>query len=395
MESNSQIGIQSILLIVLIAGFFSFPLMLIMLVFTILYNQQQSNSEQLRYLMYALLGIGMGYINTTKPTENSDLGFYYWLYSWAATKPFNEYVSLIPKEPLYYIYNYLMRYLTFGNFKLFLIITTLGMYFPVMISFDRIIRHYNIPVNNAVITSVLLACFSEYFFYTAQIIRQVLAGSMAFYFIVRMTYRKDKLSYIGLACAGFVHASAFIFCIYYILQLIINWKLKYKLMIILVTFVLFGFLLSIVGVLSDADSTLGYAAHRAQIGAGDKITIGYLPLAVCISIVPLSLLIMWKSHWEKQLCNILILGIFLVGFVFTNLSVPLFVLRFMEYCYMYIPLCVVLALYAMNCQKLSYLVLVAMFIRFAISLGNSNFQYESFVNLCLEGYPIMLFKILS
>ncbi len=394
MENDTKITPQSLWGIVLIAGFISFPLMLILLVATILRDQQPA-SRQTRYMVYVLLGIGIGYINTTKPPAFSDLGYYYWLYNWASTKSFEEYVAIIPKEPAYFIYNYLMGYITFGNFNLFMILTTVGMYFPVMISFDRIIRKNDIPVNNAIAAAIILACFSEYFFYSAQIVRQVLAGSIAFYFVVRMAYEGDKLSYIGLVCAGLIHASAFIFCIYYILQFIINWRLKYKIIVIVASFVLFGFIVGIIASLSDAESTLAYAANRAQTGAGDKITIGFLPLAVCFSIIPMSLLTMWETGWDKQLSNILILGVFLVGFVFINASTPLFVLRFMEYCYIYIPLCVVLFFYFLGREKLTNVVMLVVLLRFALLLNKGAFHYESFGSLCLEGYPLMLIRIFS
>ena len=393
MENDTQIRPESLWGIILIAGLFSFPLMLVMLVAKILHDQQFDASKGARYLVYVLFGVGLGYINTTKPSEYSDLGYYYWLYNWASTKSIEEYISLIPKEPVYFIYNYLMRYITFGNFNLFMIITTVLMYFPVMISFDRIVRRYHLPVSNAIIAAAILACFSEYFFYTAQIVRQVLAGSVAFYFVVRMAYERDKVSYIGLACAGLIHASAFIFCVYFILQFIINWRFKYKIIVLLASFVLFGTLVGIVASLSDAESTLAYAANRAQIGAGDKITIGFLPLAVCFSIVPMSVLVMWKSDWDKELSNILILGIFLVGFVFINASSPLFVLRFMEYCYIYIPICLILALYVMGWNRMMDIIMFAMLVRFAMLLNKGDFPYESFGNLCLEGYPLMLIRI--
>lgn len=395
MENDSLIKPQPLIAIIIIVGFFSFPLMLILLVASILRNQQEDASVQIRYLLYILIGIGLGYINTTKPTDTSDLGYYYWLYDWALTKPFAEYVSLIPKEPVYFIYNYLMRYISCGNFKVFMIVTTVLMYFPVMAAFDRIFRECGVPVKLAIMTAVLFACFSEYFFYSAQIIRQVLAGSMAFYFVVRMTYVRDKLSYIGLVCAGMIHASAFIFCVYYILQMVINWKLKYKIIVIMASFAMFGVLVGMVASLSDAESTLSYAANRAMSGAGDKINIGFLPLAICFSIIPMSFLIMWKMEWEKRISNIMMLGIFLVGFVFLNTANPLFVLRFMEYCYIYIPLCLVFALYLLDWNKLIYVAMVVIFVRFSIALNRGDFQYESFGSICLDGYPLMLIKIFS
>lgn len=395
MENDTLIRPQALFPVILIAGFFSFPLMLVLLVATILRDPQQEASRQARYLVYIMIGVGLGYINTTKPTEFSDLGYYYWLYNWASTKSLAEYIDLIPKEPVYFIYNYLMRYLTFGNFNLFMIVTTVLMYFPVMAAFDRIFRENGLPVKFAVIAAVIFACFNEYFFYTAQIVRQVLAGSVAFYFVIRMTYENDKWSYIGLACAGLVHASAFIFGIYYILRLTMNWKFKSKVFIIIASFALFGVVVGLIASLSDTESTLTYAAQRAQSGAGDKVHVGWFPLAVCSSVIPMSLLAMWKMDWEKHIVNILILGIFLVVFVLANTANPLFVLRFMEYCYMYIPLCLVLTLCVINLDRLAYMAMFVTLARFVMVLNKGAFQYESFGSICLDGYPLMLIKIFS
>ncbi len=100
MENDTLIRPQALFPVILIAGFFSFPLMLVLLVATILRDPQQEASRQARYLVYIMIGVGLGYINTTKPTEFSDLGYYYWLYNWASTKSLAEYIDLIPKEPV-------------------------------------------------------------------------------------------------------------------------------------------------------------------------------------------------------------------------------------------------------------------------------------------------------
>lgn len=393
MENDSLIRPNALIGIILVVGFISFPVMLIIVIAMLLRAHQEQPAKNTRYMIYVLLGILLGYINTTKPAEYSDISYYFWLYNWASTKPFAEYVALIPKEPLYYIYNYAMSYITLGNFKLFIVITTILMYLPVMAGFDKIICENKIETKYAVAAAVILACFSEYFFYTAQIIRQVLAGSLAFYFVVRMTYVKGKWSYIGLACTGFIHASAFIFCIYYLLRFSARWSVKVRVIVIIASFVLFGAVAGVVASVSDADSTVAYAATRALIGAGDVIHVGFLPLAVCASIIPMAIIVMRRMEWATGITNIMLLAVFLVAFVFSNMSNPLFVLRFMEYCYMFIPICLVMSLYLLKLTWLLFVAVIVIVIRFAISLNKGDFQYASFGNICLDGYPLMLYKL--
>lgn len=396
MEDDLQITPQSLLATVVIVGLISVPLMLLIVVVIIMINSWKDASRQTRYMVYTLIGLTLGYINTTKPTGYSDLAYYYWLYNWADTKSFIEYIVLIPKEPLYHIYNYLMRSVTFGSFSIFMIVTTVLMYFPVMVAFDRLVRENGIPLKYAVAAAVILGCFSEYFFYTAQIVRQVLAGSLAFYFVVRMAYERDIWSYIGLACCGFIHASAFIFCVYYILQFTMNWKLRFRVSAIIVSFLLFGMIVSAIASLGDADSTLAYAAMRAQGEVNEiKINIGALPLAVCFSVIPMSLMIMWKLNWEKRVFNIFLLGIFLVGFVFANIGNPLFVLRFMEYCYMFIPICLVMSLYLAGLGKIAYLAMAVILIRFGLNLNKGDFHYDSIGSICTEGFFSIILKFIS
>ena len=147
--------------------------------------------------------------------------------------------------------------------------------------------------------------------------------------------------------------------------------------------------------MSDPDSTLAYAANRALSGAGDVIHIGLLPLAVCASIIPMALLIMQRLEWDTGITNIMLLAVFLVVFVFANMSNPLFVLRFMEYCYIFLPICLVLSLYLLQLTRIIFLAIVIILFRFVMSLNKGDFQYEPFINICIDGYPSMLFKILG
>ena len=90
MEDDLQITPQSLLATVVIVGLISVPLMLLIVVVIIMINSWKDASRQTRYMVYTLIGLTLGYINTTKPTGYSDLAYYYWLYNWADTKSFIE-----------------------------------------------------------------------------------------------------------------------------------------------------------------------------------------------------------------------------------------------------------------------------------------------------------------
>lgn len=394
MENNSQIKPASLFGVILLVGMFSLPVMLLLTIGLVLRSGMAELSKESRYLIYMLLGVGLGFLNSTKPVDYSDIGYYYWLYNWSGTKNFIEYFHLIPKEPIYFIYNYLMRYITLGNFGLFMIVSTVLMYFPVMIACDRIFRENGISVKYALICAVIFACFSEYFFYTAQIVRQVLAGSLAFYFIVRMTYSKDLISYIGLACVGLIHASAFVFCVYYVLVFFKRFNLTYRIIALLAFLVLFSTVLGVVSSVSDTGSTLAYAAQRAEVGSADRVTVGLLPLAVCFLIIPMSFFIIWKFKNNPILTNLFLFAIFLTVFVFLNFRSPLFVQRFMEYCYMFLPLCLVLVVSLLKWNRVAGVIMIIMVARFCLKLNNGSFTYESIGEFLVDGYPMMLIKLL-
>lgn len=224
----------------LIGSVFSMPLMCLMAGVTYMKSAMEGEDYRARYFLYFMLALIPALINTTKPVNFSDIGYYYWLYNFAGDKTPFEYLVLMPKEPLYHIYNYVMHYLTFGSFKLFVIATSLLMYMPVMIGYDIIIRKNNLPFNLAIYASLLLLFFPQFFFYTMQIVRQVLAGSIAFYCIAKsLYYPRSRWALAGVFCAGFIHASAFIFSSFYVFRYAEEWSISKKLLLTVVMAVLF------------------------------------------------------------------------------------------------------------------------------------------------------------
>lgn len=362
----------------------SYPLMCVLAVYRYFTNIFDTDDYRTRYFLYVLLAMVPALINTTKPVEISDLGFYAWLYDFAGEKSFVEYFVLIPKEPLYYIYNYILSFLTFGEFRLFVIITTLAMYLPVMFAFDIIIRENKLPGNVAIYASILLLLFPQFFLYTMQIVRQVLAGSVAFYCVVKSIYSNNKIALAGVFLAGFIHASAFIFCFFYVFKLTYRWSFFAKILLFGICGLSFYAILGMVADSSAEGTTLAYAANRALSENSDKVSVGLFPRLVALSIIPLGLLSAYRIH-ESNFYTFVSVSWIIAGIIILRWNTPLFVLRFMEYAYMYIPICIAIFLQTFNKERLLPLISVGMIFFFCIGLARSDFQFLPISELLYRG----------
>lgn len=376
--------INQLIPLAVVGVFFSMPLMCLLMIITALNEFVDEEDFRPRYYLYFLLALLPAMINTTKPTAGSDLGYYYWLYEFAGTKTFAEYLALIPKEPFYHIYNYIARILTFGDFRLFVVVTSLLMYLPVIFAFDIIVRKHELDSRVAIYASVILLLFPQYFIYTMQIVRQVLAGSIAFYCVVKSVYDNSKMATIGVFCAGFIHASAFLFCIYYAFLWTKGWGLKSKLLLLAICGVSFYTLLETFSSLGMENSTLTYAARRGMAENTEIINVGLFPRLISLSILPIGLLSALKLQ-DDRFNTFISASWIIAGFIILKWNTPLFVLRYMEYAYMFLPICVALFLVVYNKFRLLPLVAVIMSAYFILSLFASNFTYIPLIEIALRG----------
>lgn len=374
----------------LVGVFFSMPLMCLIMIITALKEHSNSADYKSRYVLYALLTLVPALINTTKPVNSGDLGYYFWLYEFAGIKSFSEYYSLIPKEPIYHIYNYLLRQITFGDFRLFVIVTSMIMYLPVMFAFDIIVRKKGIDGRVAISAAVLLLMFPQFFFYTMQIVRQILAGSIAFYCVVKSIYDDSKLSAFGVFCAGFIHASAFIFCIYYVFLWTREWNILSKMLLLVACGAFFYSFLGLITSSGMEDSTLVYAAQRGLAENSEMINVRLFPRLVSLSVAPIGLFLAMKMR-DQYFNTFISVSWIILGFIALKWNTPLFVLRFMAYAYLFLPICV--ALFMAVSKKTRFLpgIVFGMILYFFISLSSSNFTYLSTSTIFLRG--ILLYFI--
>lgn len=370
---------------IIIGMFISMPIMCLLAIIQCFRSNSDIEHTHLRYFVYFMLSLIPALFNTTKPVDYSDLGYYYWLYNIVKIKSFPEFFSMIPREPLFYVYTYIMHYVTLGSFKLYVIVTTLLMYMPIMFAFDIIIRKNELPNQLAVYAVILLVLFPQYFFYTMQIVRQVLAGSLAFYCIVKsLYYPTNRWAFLGVFCAGLIHASAFLFSIFYVFKFTNGWNIKYRILLLVICGLFFYSILGFISSTADETTTLSYAVKRGLADDNDIVNVGIFPRLIALSILPLGTFAAIKIK-DKQFTNFIFTAIVIGSFIILKWNTPLMVLRFMEYTYMYIPVLVVLVIYLINKEHYLNLLVCGMFFLFLYSVPRSNFQYESLSALFTKG----------
>lgn len=355
------------------------------------------NSKNTRYALYMVLGLAISYLNLTKPTAGSDLGYYHWLFGLAGKTPFMDYFALIPKEPLYHIYNYVVCLVTLGNFNLFLVFTTTLCYMLVFVSYDTIVRHSCVDIRYALLSAALFFLFIEFFFYTAQIIRQVLAGAVAFYGITKHLYDNKRYALWLVGMAGLIHASAFFFLLYFVIYFFRNMKFSKLLFVVIGFLLVYKVFLSLLGNVFNDTSTLSVAINRGLSNTTEKVTIGMIPLLVTCSIIPMAGYVFMKSEDIVEKLFFLF-PLALVVFIIMNTGKPLFVLRFMEYNYMFIPIAISIAstyLFRSFPFGGAVILLMIMLARFCMKLGTSNFSYIPLFDYLSIGIPSYLIRLIG
>lgn len=370
----------------------SIPILLLTVIIYVLLSPALYESKNVRYGIYFSIACCISYINLSKPIAISDLGYYYWLYQYVGKQDFLTYFQIIPKEALFHIYTYIMYYLTLGHFSLFLYLNTIIIYVLLFFSYDIVLSTKKMDMRYAISAVLLLAFFVEFFFYTAQIVRQVLAGAIAMYCITKSIYSHNKLAFIGIASAGFIHSSAFLFYIFYLYKLKKKKTRTYLLLSTIITLGTYLYFLPLISGFFSNESTISYAIRRGTSVQAEQVNIAWLPILVCISILPISLYLIIKSK-DLRLNLFLITPIFLTTCICLNFKNSLFVLRFMEYIYMYIPIVITLLLHHFKKEKILLLLVIAMAIRFSLKLNHGDFEFMEMKAFIFSGMPNYLFTI--
>lgn len=169
----------------------------------------KNNEGFTRRIIYLLASIYLGLINTTVELKSvSDLPSYYDLYM--NSDNLLKLIKIAPFEILYLVFSFLSYYLTFGNFKLFIILYTVIVYQLALVSIDTIAN--KIDKSNKflpVFAALIFAFYHPHFLQSLNLMRQILAGSIFFYFFTQR-HIKGKTNYIFPILAVLIHRSSII-----------------------------------------------------------------------------------------------------------------------------------------------------------------------------------------
>ena len=190
--------------------FFLNPLLAI-ICSTVFIFKHKGQSEALQYWLYAFIAIYLGLINTTKVPE-SDLLSYKEYFDDASYMSLSAYMDLFQQEQVFYFLTFVLNKVFFGNFKLYLILTTFISFFLVFVSIHKFWRTEN---KNVILFSILIFAFwFDFFFGTGFLIRQILAESIFIYFFIEKIVN-HKIKWFLIPIAFFIHSSSlllFVIC---------------------------------------------------------------------------------------------------------------------------------------------------------------------------------------
>ena len=328
----------------LLIPFFVNPLITIVFL-TIYLIKHKTKNENLLYLLYFLISIYLGLINTTK-VPAGDLFSYKESFELASSLSFFDYLSLYHKEIVFYIATYLSNKLFFGNFKLYVILFTFLQYYLVFISIHK---YWKTNDKNLLIFSIIIfAIFSRYFFASANMVRQILAGSIFVYFFI--TRIVDKKTYWWLIpIASLIHSSSIVL---FLLSFIprIGKKISVKNAIIILFFVIgaavFGnYAINFLDSLTKGISFLNYPFqrfHAMELMEHSWYTgesVGSLRYWYYVQLLPIIFFAYLFAEGKNSLYAILNLtsAIFLVLEIFVFSGLLYMQMRLIYYLYLMIP----------------------------------------------------------
>lgn len=242
--NNNNIGKNIIETIIIVFTFILNPFfsVLVSLLFAL-----HKRSSYYNLVLIINLSLFIGLLNSTKIPEK-DLLAYYEIYMDVPMYSLSGYLALLDREFIYYLVSYIFYFLTNGSWKLFIILVTFISYFLILKSNYIIVK--KLKTTNIKICFIILnvAFFFPLFTHSAHLLRNFIAGAFILYFLTNYYFLNINKWWI-LLIAIFIHSSALLFSIIYLLKS----KYSYKRKIIFIIPMLILFFL--VGDLSYIQST--------------------------------------------------------------------------------------------------------------------------------------------
>lgn len=258
----------------------------------ILFSNLRVTKDKLINLLVYFLAAFLSFINITKTPEN-DLHFHAKIYTYVEGRTLLEYLSYIEKEPMGYIFNYIIYHLTSGSVKIWVLTFSLISYILFFIAIKRFCIKIKLPFTLLLLSLVLAAFFPQMFSLSAHLIRQFIAGSIfIFYAVDKIFYKKNRwwLVLIGVL----THGSSAILYAFVLFKFLGDFK-KYKflnitLLILLICYQYIAKILLVVfaGFSPSLDYILERASRDTTFNLGEFQLMNFILMFVMILVAMLT-----------------------------------------------------------------------------------------------------------
>lgn len=374
---------------------------------TIIVFLDRSHNKKHLFFLFILLSLYMGGINATK-TPSSDQIQYMNAYLQIPNQSFIESLTNIYgdkarstyKEMGYGLLNFLGYYLSFGNYKLFIVEFSVLLYMLMMASIYKFFSILKIrPLTSYVISAAFILCFfSQYFNLTIHLQRQIIAVSVMLWAIVDVTI-KQKVNWVIPLFAMTLHTSVALFLPFFILIYIRN---RLKIWHIFALLAIFCF---IMGVLSTIFSTFSTILGLSIYGIERLANVGTSPetrfdskivILFSLPLIYISIRELWIQRKEiRHRVNLLfIVYCFLMCFAYLNPDNTM-QYRYFMMSYSFMPF--ILPLLFMRMRKFSQLYLFTiptfLILRFYFTFKDIVWDYAPVYDILLQNYiGLLLYK---
>jgi|GEM_PF-1214142 len=320
------------------------------------------NKEQYYLLLIFLLSVFLSFVNMTKVPE-SDLYNHGWRFLNSGRYNLIPYLILNAKEPFFFIFNYIVYYLTNGSFKVWVFSFSFISYILILKSVYLYFKKINGTKNQIILGFVIASFFPLIFSLSAHLIRQFMATAIFIYFAVSKIF--NNKNYWWLVIVGvFTHSSSILLFPLVYLNFLGDFKNR-KLINIIFLFVLISYQFFaglLYKILAGKFIMLSYILERAK---GDttydlgKFPIINIVIIIIMFIITLSfekryltrvskiesdnveLLVEKKEHIRRFFA----LSWFLSAFIMLNINQSELSLRLFYYLIFFLPFFIPLILY--------------------------------------------------
>jgi hypothetical protein len=162
------------------------------------------------YVLFLLMSLFLGLINTTRSFDEGDLVSYLVTFESATRLDLLSFLKTLEKEPAYYIFMFFTNRISNVNFKIFILVNSSISYYFYFISIFKINKKLYINNSNQLFAFLIASLFFTLFSLSAHLMRQFIATSIFLYFLVnRLFYKRNYwwLFLIALLC----HTSVILF----------------------------------------------------------------------------------------------------------------------------------------------------------------------------------------